>query len=466
MRLGVLFSGGKDSVAALWIAQQYGHEIACLLTLESENPASYMFHTPNISLTTLQAKAAGLPILIRKTKGEKEKEVEDLRIILADAKREFGIEGIVTGAIESVYQAARIQRAAVEAGLWVFNPFWKRDQSEHLRELIDAGFEIVISGVAAYPLDARWLGRPIDAETLAKLEEYRTHYGLSPAGEGGELETLVLWAPGWSERLVVKRAEPEYENYAGVWHVKEVTLEKVQGRGRQPTSVKRTDSAVDRGLVCRCSTNPGAGATMSLTGMSTSAATERSEPAAATKEKEILIVSLCAEPLSEREFVFPIIRAIGHSCSIKHYAKLTKEDLSRAKKIILSGTPLADNAFLKNDFSWLRKTKSPVLGICAGMQAIAKEHGATIEKNQEIGMTWIKAGDDAQTVSGEFDAYTLHTFAPTLPDGFKEIARSETCLQTFSHKNLLGVLFHPEVRNWEIIKGFVAERTSNRNENT
>ena len=50
MKLGVLFSGGKDSYLALQYASQE-HEISCLLTLESEKEDSWMFHTPAIEWT-------------------------------------------------------------------------------------------------------------------------------------------------------------------------------------------------------------------------------------------------------------------------------------------------------------------------------------------------------------------------------------------------------------------------------
>ena len=68
MKLGILFSGGKDSCAALGIARRHG-DVVCLLTMRSENPESYLFHTPNITLTELQAKAIGLPLLTGTTRG-------------------------------------------------------------------------------------------------------------------------------------------------------------------------------------------------------------------------------------------------------------------------------------------------------------------------------------------------------------------------------------------------------------
>src|SRR4030042_6273853 len=109
MRLGILFSGGKDSMLALHDVSKE-NEIACLITLVSLNKESYMFHTPNIDITTLQAEALGLPLLRRVTKGEKEKELEDLKAAVAQAIEEFKIEGLVTGAVGPMYQSRRIQR--------------------------------------------------------------------------------------------------------------------------------------------------------------------------------------------------------------------------------------------------------------------------------------------------------------------------------------------------------------------
>ena len=72
MRLGVLFSGGKDSTLALHLAAEK-EEVVCLITILSKNKESFMFHTPNIDITALQAEALGLPQITKTTQGEKEK---------------------------------------------------------------------------------------------------------------------------------------------------------------------------------------------------------------------------------------------------------------------------------------------------------------------------------------------------------------------------------------------------------
>src|SRR3989304_4478691 len=116
MKLGVLFSGGKDSTFAAWKAMQK-EKVVCLITVVSENEESYMFHTPNIKLTELQAEAMGLPIVVQKTRGEKEKELEDLRKAIKQARQKYKIRGVVTGAIASTYQATRVQKICDELDL-------------------------------------------------------------------------------------------------------------------------------------------------------------------------------------------------------------------------------------------------------------------------------------------------------------------------------------------------------------
>ena len=110
MKVAVLFSGGKDSVYAAYLAKKQGHKLVCLISVVSENKESYMFHTPNILETKKQAKVMCVPLVIQNTKGEKERELKDLEKILKKVKRRYKVKGIVTGAIQSAYQATRIQK--------------------------------------------------------------------------------------------------------------------------------------------------------------------------------------------------------------------------------------------------------------------------------------------------------------------------------------------------------------------
>jgi diphthine-ammonia ligase len=222
MKLGVLFSGGKDSTYAAYLAKKEGYELICLISLESKNKESFMFHTPSISCVKKQSEVMDMPLIIQKTKGEKEIELNDLKKAIKKAIKKYKIEGIVTGAIESVYQASRIQTICNELKIECFNPLWKKDQNELLQDLIKDKFEIIISGVFAYPLDKSWLGRKIDERFIFDVKKIQEKYKINPAGEGGEFETLVLNCPLFFKELKVKEFKDFGEKNS--W-IREINLE-------------------------------------------------------------------------------------------------------------------------------------------------------------------------------------------------------------------------------------------------
>jgi ABC transporter with metal-binding/Fe-S-binding domain ATP-binding protein len=223
MRLGVLFSGGKDSTLALDYAAKTD-EVVCLITIVSKNPESFMFHTPNIGVSALQAEALGLPQIIKTTEGEKEKELSELQEAIAQTAKQYKIEGVVTGAIESVYQAERVQRICCRLGLWCFNPLWKHDQKALLEELLEKQFTVIISGVFAYPLDEKWLGKQIDAQIIGRLVDFQKKYGLSPSGEGGEIETTVLDAPLFKKKIEILNFSVEAKGNSGLFRINQARL--------------------------------------------------------------------------------------------------------------------------------------------------------------------------------------------------------------------------------------------------
>lgn len=204
MKCGILFSGGKDSVFATYLAKKYGNEIACLITIISENPESYMFHTPSISKVKKQAEVMNVPLIIQRTKGEKEGELKDLEYAIKKAKEEFGIESVVTGALESVYQTSRVKKICDKLELDCFNPLWQKDPEEYLEELLKNEFEIIITGVAAEGMGEGWLGQKIDKKMLDKLKEMRRKFKIHLSFEGGEAETFVLNCPLFTRALEIK----------------------------------------------------------------------------------------------------------------------------------------------------------------------------------------------------------------------------------------------------------------------
>jgi len=197
-----------------------GHNIEFLATLIPKRADSWMFHFPNIHLTELLSRAVEIPLVKTETSGIKEKELEDLKELLAS----LDVEGVVSGAVASVYQKERIERICQELSLESVTPLWHQDQLSLLSELIDLKFQVIVVGVYAYGFDESWLGREINSTTLEKLVELHQKYGISLVGEGGEYETLVLDAPFFKKRIQIVQSEIDYEEHCGVLSVKEAGL--------------------------------------------------------------------------------------------------------------------------------------------------------------------------------------------------------------------------------------------------
>lgn len=213
IRTAVLFSGGKDSGLALKYALEFTN-VKCLITIVSESDESYMFHIPNIRWAEKQAKTIGLPIIIQKTRGIKEEELKDLEKAIKRAIKNYGIEGIVTGAIESVYQASRIQTITNDLNIECFNPLWQKNQFELLNELFKEGFEIIIVGVFGEGLEGL-LGKKIDTHTIEELKRIYQKLKINPAGEGGEYESFILNAPYFKKKINIKKTSTVEEKSGG-----------------------------------------------------------------------------------------------------------------------------------------------------------------------------------------------------------------------------------------------------------
>ena len=223
MKLAILFSGGKDSMMTVYKAIKEGHEVKCLISFISENPASYMFHYPNINLTSVQAELMGIPLLTKPTKGEKEKELDDLKSILETVRKD--IDGVGAGALASRYQYDRVANVCQSLGLKTYTPCWLEDDEKHWREILDAGFEVVMTGIGAGGLDKSWLGRKIDWKALEDLKKVKQKHKIHLAGEGGEFETFVTDCPLFKKKIEIKESEKIVENeFAGHLVIKKIEL--------------------------------------------------------------------------------------------------------------------------------------------------------------------------------------------------------------------------------------------------
>jgi asparagine synthase (glutamine-hydrolysing) len=223
MRIGALFSGGKDSAYAAHIESRR-HELACLITIFPKSEMSYMFHFPDLKWTRLQAEAMGVPQIIEETPGAKEEELADLARAIRRAREEYRIEGVCTGALASVYQKSRVEGVCGSLGLECISPLWGVEPEAHLRRLVSDGFVAMVVAVSAMGLNQDWLGRTLDAGAVDELvglgKKFRFHAGL----EGGEGETFVVDAPSFRKKVEVRSGAKHWRGDSGYYEITDAAL--------------------------------------------------------------------------------------------------------------------------------------------------------------------------------------------------------------------------------------------------
>ena len=203
LRLGALVSSGKDSIYAMYVMQRQNYSVECMITVKSNNPDSYMFHTPTIDLVNLQSKAIGIPVFAGESAGVKEEELIDLKKIITGAKKKYKLDGIITGALFSNYQRDRIEKICDSLSLKIFSPLWHINQETEIREILANGFKFMMTKVACDGLDKSWLGREISEKDIDRLVALNKKIEINVAGEGGEYETLMVGGPIFKNKIVI-----------------------------------------------------------------------------------------------------------------------------------------------------------------------------------------------------------------------------------------------------------------------
>ena len=202
MGWAALTSGGKDSILSIQKAIDSGKDVEFLVTVHPKNRDSYMFHSANLDAVAAIAKVSGIKYVEIPTHGRKEEELGDLERGLSSLE----VEGVIAGAVASVYQAERVRAITDRLGISLFTPLWHMDTETLLNE-VARRMDAIIIVTAADGLDERFLGAHFDKSLIDRLKRVAATHHINLAGEGGEYETLSLNAPFYSRPITYASSE-------------------------------------------------------------------------------------------------------------------------------------------------------------------------------------------------------------------------------------------------------------------
>ncbi|WP_028594641.1 diphthine--ammonia ligase [Paenibacillus assamensis] len=202
------FSGGKDSVLALYKAMKVGEPLGLIVMLEEEGKRSRSHGMPP-ELIHAQAESIGLPAF---TAAASWADYEAVFIDLLEQAKQQGAEVLVTGDLDmpahGCWQDGITQRVGMKLGM----PLWEMDHREAVDEFIHLGFVTVVVTVnLSLGMTEDDLGRTLTHEYVKELEAR----GIDPCGEGGEFHTTVIDGPIFKHPIPVRKCEiVRHENYA------------------------------------------------------------------------------------------------------------------------------------------------------------------------------------------------------------------------------------------------------------
>ncbi|MFQ5497919.1 MAG: diphthine--ammonia ligase [Nitrosopumilus sp.] len=225
MKLASLFSGGKDSTYAIYLAQKQGHQVTCLLSVFAKSAESHLLHHPNLQWTKLQSESMNIPRLyIDSNSNDTDEELIMLETLLKQAKNQFNIEGLVHGGIKSKFQKEKFEILCSKLDLIPIAPMWNTEPEQYMNDLLDSGFNFIMTTVSSDGLDDSWLGKSISKSDLDTLKRLSEKFGFNLNFEGGEAETFVINCPLFSNSITINKSQKEWDGYRGRFEIVDAGL--------------------------------------------------------------------------------------------------------------------------------------------------------------------------------------------------------------------------------------------------
>ena len=207
MKAAALFSGGKDSLYAVYLVEKQGvtvdHLVTVLPTLPWPSP-----HAENMAALKILAVSMGKKLTIV----DFQRQGAFLEVL-----KSLEVDALVAGDVFVEAHRLGLEDVCSKAGLKLLEPLYARDTTDVFKEIFSSGFKALVTGVNLKFLREEVLEFIISKETgtdfLSKIGS------IDPLGENGEFHTLVLECPLYSKPFKVKSSEKRIEKNIAILKV-------------------------------------------------------------------------------------------------------------------------------------------------------------------------------------------------------------------------------------------------------
>ena len=186
------------------------------------------------------------------------------------------------------------------------------------------------------------------------------------------------------------------------------------------------------------------------------------------------VLSVVHGPEARAELFAPVVEQAGHELDEWSFSwgRRPPRPLDAYDAYLVFGGAMhpdqdALHSWLPEELAWLQRLvaeQRPVLGVCLGVQLLARAAGAQVRRLSEPEIGWIEVELDdagvADPVLGSlprrFPGLVWHHYTYDLPDGAIELARTARTTQAFRlGEACWGVQFHPEVTGAQLARWIV-----------
>ncbi|MFX1297800.1 MAG: diphthine--ammonia ligase [Promethearchaeota archaeon] len=199
----ISWSGGKDSVLALYLLNRQDCNVRTLITTISEEYNRVSMHGVRKELLEEQAKSIGIPLLTislpKDTSNDEYEKIMKREMLYFKSHRVYHV---VFGDIflEDIrnYRESNLSKIGMKA---IF-PLWKKNTMELAKLFINLGFKAILTSVDSSLLEGSYIGRLFDQDFLDLLPPE-----VDPCGENGEFHSFVFDGPIFSYPIQFQKGE-------------------------------------------------------------------------------------------------------------------------------------------------------------------------------------------------------------------------------------------------------------------